>query len=177
MSGSRFGMRPHSRAEGYQLEKFPTSFVGGWRWRQVSGSGAHLLRPFLHHREDSRRCWFCFRAEAPWPLRSDHDKGREERWAQHNREARHKGENRRRSAHPICGRQPLFGHRNSLNKKMELKLTATSDTPTATHPRDDQSSSQGRQICVSERNGWRQVASDTGWSEFWRMPAARRPGR
>jgi hypothetical protein len=30
MSGSRFGMRPHSRAEGHQLEKFTTSFVGGW---------------------------------------------------------------------------------------------------------------------------------------------------
>src|SRR5215204_4832309 len=28
MTGSRFGMRPHSRAEAHQLEKFPTSFVG-----------------------------------------------------------------------------------------------------------------------------------------------------
>ena len=31
---------------------------------------------------------------------------------------------------------------------------------TPTHQQVDQSSSQGRQICVSERNGWRQVESD-----------------
>src|SRR5829696_9435694 len=121
MTGSRCGMRPHSRAEAHQLEKFPTSFVGGGR---ISGCGAHLLGLLLHNTEDSRRCRFCLRGYAPWPLRSDHHKNREKRWAQHNREARHKGKNRRRSAHPIYGRQPLFGHRNSLNKKVELKLTA-----------------------------------------------------
>src|SRR5215217_596876 len=104
MSGSRFGMRPHSRAEGHQLEKFTTSFVGGGR---ISGCGAHLLGLLLHNAEDSRRCRFCLRGYAPWPLRSDHHKNREKRWAQHNREARHKGKKRRRSAHPIYGRQPL----------------------------------------------------------------------
>src|SRR5215203_1711808 len=145
MSGSRFGMRPHSRAEGHQLEKFTTSFVGGGRRREVSGCGAHLLRLLLHNREDSRRCRFCLRGYAPWPLRSDHHKNREKRWAQHNREARHKGKNRRRSAHPIYGRQPLFGHRNSLNKKVELKLTEVR-THQLRLTQDDQSSSQGGQI-------------------------------